>query len=93
MAWTPLNAAHAHRHDALWPRSGRFVTLLLEPNVQELQSLCTGIGLWIARVRELEGSCISIGCHGPAWVQQVVEERSLADDSELEGARKCVRAM
>ena len=60
---------------------------------QELQSLCNDIGLWIVPVGELEGFCKSIGRHGPAWVQQVIEERNLSDDLELEGARKFVREL
>ena len=58
---------------------------------QELKDLCNQIGLWIVPVGELEGFCRSIGGHGPRWVQQVIEERDLATDSELEGARDFVR--
>ena len=58
---------------------------------QELKDLCKQIGLWIVPVGELEGFCRSIGGHGPRWVQQVIEERDIATDSELEGARDFVR--
>ena len=33
----------------------------------------------------------SVGGHGPRWVQQVIEERDLATDPDLERARKFVR--
>ena len=58
---------------------------------QILQSACRSIGLWIVPVGELEGFCKSIGGHGPAWVQQVIEQRDLAKDPELEDARKFAR--
>lgn len=60
---------------------------------QKLQELCSQIGLWIVPVGELEGFCKSIGGHGPRWVQQVIEERNLATDSELEPARKFVKQL
>ena len=56
-----------------------------------LQTLCGQVGLWIVPVGELEGFCKSIGRKGPAWVQKVVEERDLANDQELESARKFVK--
>ena len=56
----------------------------------ELQSLCAGIGLRVVPVGELEGFCKSIGGHGPAWVQQVIQ-KDLAGDAELEDAREFVR--
>ena len=58
-----------------------------------LQTLCGQAGLWIVPVGELEGFCKSTGRKGPAWVQQVVEERNLATDSELETARKFVKQL
>ena len=58
---------------------------------QELQRLCKQMGLWIVPVGELEGFCKAIGGHGPAWVQQVIEQRDLAKDPDLEQARKFVR--
>ena len=58
---------------------------------QDLQSLCKEAGLWIVPVGEMEGFCRSIGRHGPSWVQQVIEKRDLATDSDLEEARKFVR--
>ena len=58
---------------------------------QELQKLCKGMGLWIVPVGELEGFLRSVGGHGPRWVQQVIEERDLATDPDLERARGFVR--
>ena len=58
---------------------------------QQLQELCKGMGLWILPVGELEGFLRSVGGHGPRWVQQVIEERELATDPDLERARKFVR--
>ena len=58
---------------------------------QKLQALCKQMGLWIVPVGELEGFCKSIGGHGPRWVQQVIEERDLVTDPDLERARKFVR--
>ena len=60
---------------------------------QRLQDLCQQLGLWIVPVGELEGFCKSIGAHGPGWVQQVIEERDLATDPELVGAREFVRGI
>ena len=57
---------------------------------QELEEFCNRIGLWIVAVGEVEGFCPSIGGHGPGWVQQVIEERNLAEDPELEDARHFV---
>ena len=57
----------------------------------KLRSLCAEIGLWVVDVGELEGFCKSVGLHGPPWVQQVIEQKNLADDSELEPARKFMR--
>lgn len=56
-----------------------------------LQSICSQIGLWIVPKGELEGFCKSIGGHGPRWVQQVIESRSLNTDVELNDARNFVR--
>ena len=58
---------------------------------QELLGLCKQMGLWIVPVGELEGFCKSVGGHGPRWVQQVIEERDLTNDPELEHARTFVR--
>jgi hypothetical protein len=52
--------------------------------------LCAAIGLWIVPVGELEGFCKSIGGHGPRWVQEVIETKDLATDSELARARSFV---
>ena len=58
---------------------------------QELRSVCKAMGLWIVPVGELEGFCKSIGGHGPSWVQQVIEQRNLSNDPELENARQFMR--
>lgn len=57
----------------------------------DLQTMCRQFGLWIVPVGELEGFCKSIGGHGPRWVQEVIEQRDLANDSELERARMFTR--
>ena len=57
---------------------------------QKLAAICKEIGLWIVPVGELEGFCKSVGRHGPRWVQQVIEERNLSNDPELERARAFV---
>ena len=44
-------------------------------------------------VGEFEGFCKSVGDYGPRWVQQVIEQKNLADDAELEAARKFVQQM
>ena len=58
---------------------------------QKLEGLCRQSGLWIVPVGEMEGFCKSIGDHGPGWVQQVIEQKELANDPDLEDARKFVR--
>ena len=58
---------------------------------QKLLVLCKEMGLWIVPVGELEGFCKSVGGHGPRWVQQVIEDRDLANDPELERGRSFVR--
>ena len=58
---------------------------------QELRSVCKAMGLWIVPVGELDGFCKSIGGHGPGWVQQVIEQRNLSNDPELENARQFMR--
>ena len=58
---------------------------------KKLIGLCKEMGLWIVPVGELEGFCKSVGGKGPRWVQQVIEERNLANDPELERARAFVR--
>ena len=56
----------------------------------ELQRHCKQMGLWIVPVGELEGFCRSVGNHGPGWVQQVIEQKDLATDGELEYARRFI---
>ena len=58
---------------------------------RKLQQSCAGIGLWLVPVGELEGFCRSIGGDGPKWVQQVIEQKNLADDPELDSARRFVQ--
>ena len=60
---------------------------------QQLQRLCKEVGLWIVPVGEMEGFCRSIGNKGPRWVQQVIEDKDLATDSDLERAREFVRSI
>ena len=56
----------------------------------KLKEYCKQVGLWIVPVGELEGFCKSVGGHGPGWVQQVLEERDLSADSDLQRARDFV---
>ena len=58
---------------------------------QELQQLCSQIGLWIVHVGQLEGFCRSFPEHGPRWVQNVLDQRDLAEDPELKEAREFMR--
>ncbi len=55
---------------------------------RNLRSRCADLGLWFVPVGELEAFCKGVGGKGPGWVQTVLEERSIADDSELAEARK-----
>jgi hypothetical protein len=57
----------------------------------QLQALCNAFGLWIVPVGELEGFCKSEGRHGPAWVQNVMENHNLATDPQLAEARAFVK--
>ena len=57
----------------------------------DLQAMCKQFGLWIVPVGELEGFCKSVGGHGPRWVQEVIEQRDLTSDPDLERARKFMR--
>lgn len=56
----------------------------------DLQQLCNQVGLWIVPVGELEGFCKSIGGHGPRWVQEVISNRELSTDPDLQCAREFV---
>lgn len=60
---------------------------------QELADYCSKVGLWIVPVGELEGFCKSVGGHGPKWVQQVIEDRDLPTDPDLQSAREFVRTI
>lgn len=55
-----------------------------------LDDLCSAVGLWIVPEGEIEGFCRSIGSHGPGYVEKVLEERDLAKDAELAGAREFI---
>ena len=57
----------------------------------DLQAMCKQFGLWIVPVGELEGFCKSVGGHGPRWVQEVIEQRDLTSDPDLERARMFMR--
>ena len=48
-------------------------------------------GLHIVEVGELEGFCKSIGGHGPKWVNDVMANKNLKDDTELEPSRKFIQ--
>lgn len=59
-------------------------------HMYNLRTALERIGIWIVPVGELEGFCKSVGGHGPRWVQQVIEQKDLAKDPELEGAREFI---
>lgn len=53
---------------------------------------CENHGIWIVPVGELEGFCRNIDArHGPNFVEKILEERDLANDPELDEARKFVK--
>ncbi len=56
----------------------------------ELQEIFEKSGLFIVELGELERFVKSIGNHGPKWVNEVLETKDLASDSELEDARKFI---
>jgi hypothetical protein len=58
---------------------------------RELHKPLQEMGLWVVPVGEMEGFCRSIGGHGPSWARQVISERELRTDSDLEDAREFVR--
>ena len=60
---------------------------------RDLQKPLQEMGLWVVPVGEMEGFCRSIGGHGPSWARQVISERNLGTDSELEDAREFVRKL
>ena len=60
---------------------------------EELKELCKEAGLWIVPVGEMEGFCRSIGGKGPRWVQEVIKDKNLATDTDLEQARKFMREL
>jgi hypothetical protein len=57
------------------------------------ESMCSGIGLWIVPVGELEGFCRPEGAHGPRWVQNVLKRYSPAEAPELSDAREFMRCI
>ena len=60
---------------------------------RELQTPLQQMGLWVVPVGEMEGFCRSIEGHGPNWARQVISDRELGKDSELEDARDFVRKL
>ena len=60
---------------------------------QQLITLLREMGLWVVPVGEVEGFCRSIGGHGPSWAREVISERDLATDADLEDARGFVRSL
>ena len=72
--------------------SGRSALSHGEPVRQfdDLTEKCNLYRLWPVPVGELEGFCPSIGSHGPAFVEKVLEDRKLDSDPELEEARDFV---
>lgn len=59
---------------------------------QALLSDLTRLGIHVVEVGELEGFVRSVGNHGPKWVNEVLK-KNLAQDIELEDARKFVIAL
>jgi hypothetical protein len=55
-----------------------------------LAKKCSGKGLYVVDVGELEGFVRSVGSHGPAWVNSVLSRKNLTRDGELETARRFV---
>ena len=58
---------------------------------QEIHQLCNKAGLWIVPQGQVEGFCRSVGDHGPRWAQNVVDQKDLTNDPELEDARNFVK--
>jgi len=58
-----------------------------------LSAKCSDHRLWIVPVGEIEGFCRSVGSHGPRFVEKVLEERNLATDPELKGAREFIQGL
>jgi hypothetical protein len=76
-------------------RSGRSALPAGEPikHFDALSEKCGNYRLWIVPVGEIEGFCRSVDSHGPRFVEKVLEERNLATDGELQGAREFVREL
>lgn len=62
-------------------------------SMKALRELCEAYGIWIVPVGEMEGFCKSVPNHGPKWVQQVIEDRDVGTDPDLEVARTFVSAI
>ena len=62
-------------------------------NFDSLSGKCSDLRLWIVPVGEIEGFCSSVGSHGPRFVEQVLDERSLESDPELGPAREFVECI
>lgn len=73
-------------------QSGRSAIRSGQPtsHYNQLDELCSNVGLWIVPEGEIEGFCRSIGSHGPAFVEKVLEEKDVAQDVELKAARDFV---
>lgn len=60
--------------------------------IERLLNSLRAAGLFVVEVGELEGFVRTVGNHGPAWVNQVLQ-RDLRADAELETARQFVRTL
>ncbi|MGV3460902.1 MAG: ATP-dependent nuclease [Flavobacterium sp.] len=56
----------------------------------EIQTKFKEVGFLIPDSGEVESFCKSIGGHGPKWVNEVLSQKDLKNDPELEDARKFV---
>ncbi len=59
---------------------------------RRLLETLSGRGIFVVALGELERFCPSIGVHGPAWVNAVLE-KDLATDPELQAARDFAKAI
>lgn len=51
------------------------------------------LGIFVVDVGEVEGFCRTVGNHGPRWVNQVLAQKNLLEDEDLEAARKFVKEL
>lgn len=63
-----------------------------QQSFDRLQEKLQNLGLLVVEVGELEGFVRSIGNHGPKWVNEVLE-KDLANDRELEDARRFIEKL